>query len=64
MPSTIGKYKLFRIKHITLLAGETFLKNKHKIALFLKVKCTFFLVENKIPLELITSNIRAKYYGG
>ena len=41
MPSTIGKCKLFRIKHITLLEGETFLRNKHEIA-FLEIKCTFF----------------------
>ena len=41
MPSTIGKCKLFKIKHITLLEGEPFLRNKHKIAFFFK-KCTFF----------------------
>ena len=41
MPSTIGKCKLFRIKHITLLEGETFLRNKHEIAFF-EIKCTFF----------------------
>ena len=40
MPSTIGKCKLFRIKHITLLEGETFLRNKHEIAFF-EIKCTF-----------------------
>ena len=39
MPSTIGKCKLFRIKHITLLEGKTFLRNKHKTAFF-KIKCT------------------------
>ena len=33
--------KLFRIKHITLLEGETFLRNKHEIAFF-EIKCTFF----------------------
>ena len=41
MPSTIGKCILFRIKHITLLEGETFLRNKHEIAFF-EIKCTFF----------------------
>ena len=41
MPSTIGKCKLFGIKHITLLEGETFLRNKHEIAVF-EIKCTFF----------------------
>ena len=41
MPSTIGKCKLFRIKHINLLEGETFSRNKHEIAFF-EIKCTFF----------------------
>ena len=41
MPSTIGKCKLFRIKHTNLLEGETFLRNKHHIAFF-EVKCIFF----------------------
>ena len=41
MPSPIGKCKLFRIKHNTLLEGETFLRNKHEIAFF-EIKCTFF----------------------
>ena len=41
MPSTIGKCKLFRIKHIALLEGEKFLRNKHEIAFF-EIKCTFF----------------------
>ena len=41
MPSIIGKCKLFRIKHIALLEGETFLRNKHEIAFF-EIKCTFF----------------------
>ena len=41
MSSTIGKCKLFRIKHITVLEGETFLRNKHDIAFF-EIKCTFF----------------------
>ena len=40
MPSTIGKCKLFRIKHITLLEGEKFLRNKRDIAFF-EIKCTF-----------------------
>ena len=40
MPCTIGKCKLFRIKHVVLLEGETFLRNKHDIA-FLEIKCTF-----------------------
>ena len=46
MPCTIGKCRLLRIKHTTLLEGETFLRNKHKIAFF-EIKCTFFLVEKK-----------------
>ena len=51
MPSTIGKWKLFRIKHIILLQGETFLRNKHEIAFF-EIKCTFFgRKENTIRLE-------------
>ena len=41
MPSTIGKCKLFRTKHTTLLEGITFLRNKHKTAFF-EIKCTFF----------------------
>ena len=41
MPSTIEKCKLFRIKHTTLLEGETFLKNQPEIAFF-EIKCTFF----------------------
>ena len=41
MPSTIGKCKLFRIKHITLLESETFLRNKHDIAFF-EINGTFF----------------------
>ena len=50
MPSTIGKCKLFRIKHITLLEGETFLRNKHEIGFF-DIKCTFFgRKENTIRL--------------
>ena len=51
MPSTIGKCKLFIIKHITLLEGETFLRNKHEIAFF-EIKCTFFgRKENTIKLK-------------
>ena len=51
MPSTIVKCKLFRIKHITLLEGETFLRNKHKIA-FSEKKCLFFgRKENPINLQ-------------
>ena len=50
MPSTIEKCKLFRIKHITLLEGETFLRNKHEIAFF-EIKCTIFgRKENTINL--------------
>ena len=41
MPSTIGKCKLFRIKHITLLEGDIFLRNKHEIAFF-EIKYIFF----------------------
>ena len=41
MPSTIDKWKLFRIKHNTLFEGETFLRKKHEIAFF-EIKCTFF----------------------
>ena len=41
MPSTNEKCKLFRIKHTTLLEGETFLNNKHQITFF-EIKCTFF----------------------
>ena len=52
MPSTIGKCKLFSIKHITLLEGEAFLRNKHKITFFL-IKCTFYgRKENTINLIL------------
>ena len=40
MPSTIDKCKLFRIKHTTVLEGETFLRNKHKTEFF-EIKCTF-----------------------
>ena len=55
MPSTIGKCKLFRIKHITLLEGETFSRNKHEIAFF-EIKCTFFgRKENTIKVNRLTS---------
>ena len=47
MPSAIGKCKLFRIKHTTLLEGETFLKNKHEIEFF-EINA-HFLVEKKTP---------------
>ena len=52
MPFTIGKCKLFRIKHITLLEGETFLRNKHEIAFF-EIKCTLFFgrKENTISVH-------------
>ena len=50
MPSTIGKCKLFRIKHTILLEGETFLRNKHEIAFFLN-KVHIFLLEKKTPLN-------------
>ena len=41
MPSTIGKGKIFSIKHTTLLEGKLFSGGKYKIAFF-KIKCTFF----------------------
>ena len=37
------KFKLFKIKHTILLEGETFLRNKQKIAFFLN-KVQIFLV--------------------
>ena len=52
MPSTIGKCKLFKIKHTTLLEGSTFFRNKHKIPFFLN-KVHFFLVEKKTPSEFV-----------
>ena len=55
MPSTIGKCKLFRIKHITLLEGETFLRNKHVIAFF-EIKCTFFGRKENIIKEILPCN--------
>ena len=39
MPSTIGMCKLLRINRTTVLEGETFLRNKHKITFF-KIKRT------------------------
>ena len=52
MPSTIGKFKLFRIKHTILLEGETFLRNKHEIAFF-EIKCKFFgRKENTISVRM------------
>ena len=54
MPSTIGKCKLFRIKHITVLEGETFLRNKYKTEFF-EIKCAFFgRKENTIRIKHIT----------
>ena len=50
MPSTIGKCKIFRIKHATLLENEIFLRNKHETAFFLN-KVHIFLVEKKILLH-------------
>ena len=49
MPYTIDKCELFGIKYFTLLEGETFLRNKHKIEFFLH-KRHIFLVEKKTPL--------------
>ena len=49
MPSTIGKCNLFRIKHTTLLEGETFLRNQHKIAFFKQHGHS--LVEKKTPID-------------
>ena len=62
MPSTIGKWKLFRIKHITVLEDETFLRNKHEIAFF-EIKCTFFgrkentIRVNKIAMKSFSKNL-------
>ena len=50
----IGKCELFRIKHATLLEGETFLRNKHKIEFFFfffRENAHFFLVETKTLLD-------------
>ena len=49
MPFTIGKCKLFRIEHTTLLEGKTFLRKKHKTAFFLN-KVHRKVVEKKTPL--------------
>ena len=59
MPSTIGKCELFRIKHTTLLEGKTFLRNKHKIAFFFKIKCTF--IGRKENSFRLLKNISACY---
>ena len=56
MPSTIGKCKFVRIKHTTLLEGETFLRNKHKIAFFFKIKCTFL-----VEFAVLKNNIREAF---
>ena len=51
MLSTIGRCKLFRIKHTILLEGETFLRNQDEIAFF-EIKFTFFgRKENTIRLN-------------
>ena len=59
MPSTMGKCKLFRIKHNTLLEGETFLRNKHEIAFF-QIKCTFFWQKRKHHYSQLAKRIRTK----
>ena len=59
MPYTIGKCKLFRIKRITLLEGETFLRNKHKIAFF-KIKCTFFGRKENTIRNLLNKHLNFK----
>ena len=60
MPSTIGKCKLFRIKHITLLEGEVFLRSKHKISFF-EIKRTFFgRKENTINKKHINHQVWSK----
>ena len=53
MPFTIGKCNLFRIKHITLLEGERFLRKKHKMEL--KTKCIIFSKKK--------NTIRRKHFG-
>ena len=50
MPSTIDKWEIFRIKHINLVEGETFLRNKHKIAFFFFKYKADFVLEKKTPL--------------
>ena len=47
MPFTIDKCELFRIKHSTLLEGETFLRNKHEIVFFFLIKFTFLEKKKK-----------------
>ena len=49
MPSTIGKCKLFKIKHTTLLEGEIFFKKQTQNCIFCN-KVHIFLVEKKTPL--------------
>ena len=58
MSFTIGKCKLFRIKHTTLLESETFLRNNHKIEFFVFKENAHFLVEKNTPLVLIPSVAR------
>ena len=60
MPSTIGKCKLFRIKHITLLEGEIFLRNKHDIAFF-AIKCTFFGRKENTINNFLVRNLLPSY---
>ena len=52
MPFAFKKCKLFGIKHIILLEGETFLRNKHEIAFF-EMKSAHFMVEKKTPLVVV-----------
>ena len=62
MPSTIGKCK-FRIKHTVLLEGEIYLRNKHKIAFFFKLKCTFFgRKENTIRVNKMAIKSFSKFW--
>ena len=62
MPSTIGKCKLFRIKHITHLEGETFLRNKHEIAFF-EIQCTFCgRKENTMRVKKLPCKVSQKMY--
>ena len=51
MPSIIGKCKLFRIKHIIVLEGDTFLTYKHKTAFF-EIKYTFFGRKENVIIQL------------
>ena len=59
-PPPLWKCKLFRIKHITLLEGETFLRNKHDIAFF-EIKCTFFGRKENTISHAELSNIVLQY---